>query len=260
MKKTIFFCIIFLFFNKGFTLVIGNPSDPDLYFNGLTSSYKKNFSFRASYLYNNIYKGRFQDKFKTIESTPSDIKLKLLAAILTFNLFNRLDLYSILGTTNLQLDQLIYTDRRFAWSTGFKALLLKIKRFDFSFDGKYFATTQKPQYFVVDKDVYPLADSFEQKLEEYQASFSMSYKTNLLIPYIGSTFLYSTITPDPKIGYMTLPGGGQLLFETSESITRRKWGMVLGISVVNFKNQANLNIETRMFDQNAFAFIGTFRF
>jgi len=259
MKHIIFCSFIFIFFNTLQGLVVGNPSDPCLYSNGLIFN-KKNYSIKGSYLYNNIYKGRFEDVIKNLESTPSDIKIALIASVLTFNLYNFLDLYVILGTTNIQIDQMIYTDRRFAWGAGFKSLIFKIKNFDFSIDGKYFETSQKPQYFIVEKEVYPLMSSFEQKLEEYQASVAMSYKTNLLVPYIGSTFLYSTITPNPKGGYLKLPGGGKLFFVTTDSITRKKWGMVLGTSVINKKKQANLNIETRVFDQNAFAFIGTLCF
>ncbi|EKE22094.1 MAG: major outer membrane protein [uncultured bacterium] len=241
-------------------IIVGNPSDPCLYTNGLISSCAKNYSFRISYLYNNVYKGKFQDKFPTLSSTPSDIRYLLQASIATFNIYNRLDLYAILGTTNLQIDQMVYTNRKFAWGAGFKVLLYKQNCFDLSLDGKYFQTNQKPQYFVVDKSVYPLATSLQQTLEEYQASLALSYKTNFLIPYIGTTFLYSVITPEPKGGLLTLPGGESLFFDTSDSISREKWGMALGISIINKKNQANLNIETRIFDQNAFSFLGTLRF
>lgn len=260
MRKLVFCCAVFLFFTKIYGLVVGNPSDPDLYSNGLFTSCKKKYSLRASYLYNNIYKGKFEDKFQGLESTPSDIQLCLQAAVMTLNLYNRLDIYGILGSSNLQIDQLIYTNRRCAWGAGLKALLIKIKCFDFSLDGKYFQTNQKPQYFVVNKEVYPLGSSFEERYEEYQVSLSLSYKTNLLIPYIGSTYLYSTITPNPHGGLLILPDSSSIFFETNDSITRKKWGMVLGVSVINRKNQGNLNIETRVFDQNAFAFLGTLRF
>lgn len=261
MRRILFFCIIFLFLKTNiYGIIVGNPSDPCLYLNGLFSCNKKNYSLRASFLYNHVYKGRFVEKFRPFESTPSDIQYTLLASVLTLNLFNRLDLYGILGTSNLQIDQMIYTNRRFAWAAGLKAILLQIRCFDLSFDGKYFSTNQKPEYLVVEKDVYPLISSFEEKLEEYQASLALSYKTKLLIPYIGSTFLYSTITPTPKIGIISIPGAGESFFETSDSITQKKWGMVVGISIINHKKQATLNLETRFFDQNAFAFVGTLRF
>ncbi len=261
MRQIIFCCFIFLFLNtKLYGLVVGNPSDPCLYLNGFISSYKKNYSFRASYLYNNTYKGRFEDKFQRLQSTPSDIQYILKASVLTINFYNRFDLYAILGTTNLQIDQMIYTDRRFAWGAGLKSILFKIRCIDLSFDGKYFETTQKPQYFILEKKVYPLETSFDQKLDEYQASLSLSYKSSLLIPYIGATYLYSTITANPKAGLLKLPTGETLSFDLSDSITKKRWGMVIGISIINRKNQANLNIETRIFDQNAFAFLATLRF
>ncbi len=258
--KRISFLTVFLFINTLYAIHVGNPTDPEMYFNGVISSKPKNFSVRAGYLRDNIYKGRYQDKFQTIESTPSDTRLLILAGILTFNLFNRVDLNLILGTSDLEIDQLIFTTRRFAWGTGLKAILLKLKNFDFSFDGKYFMTDGKPQYFLVDGDIYDLTTSFKEKYEEYQASIAMSYKTPFLIPYIGSTFLYSEITPTPKIGRMLIPGGGTLVFETDPSETRRYWGMILGITVNNIQKQASLTVETRMFDQNSVSILGIFRF
>jgi len=262
MTKTIFITF-FLFYTKIFALVVGNPSDPGIYSNGIFISNKKNVSLRASFLYNNIYKGRFQEKFKNLTSTPSDssnIKMQIYSGILTFNFFNRLDIYGILGTTNLQIDQEIYTDRKLAWAAGFKAILLKIHHFDCSIDAKYFYTLQKPKYFISEKIVYPLVTSLEQKLEEYQLCFAISYVTNFLIPYAGATFLYSTITSNPKVAFMVLPDLERQWVDIKDSKTSRNYGLVLGISILNNKYQANINLETRMFDQNGFAFVGTFRF
>lgn len=260
--RWIFFCAItFLFLNTKLQgLVVGNPSDPALYSNGLFSCGCKKYSLKAGFLYNNVYKGRFKEKFAALESTPSDIKYHLLAGEITLNFFNRLDIYSILGTTNLQIDDMIHTDRHFAWSVGLKAILFKIKCFDFSFDGKYFQTNQRPKFLISDKITYPLVSSFIEKLQEYQASLALSYRTSLLIPYIGATFLYSTITPSTRVGTILLPDGDKTFFQTSESITRNMWGMVVGISVINRKKQATLNLESRLFDQNAFAFVATIRF
>ncbi|MFA6119659.1 MAG: hypothetical protein WCT85_07025 [Parachlamydiales bacterium] len=256
-----FLYIVFLFyFAKLSALAIGNPSDPGLYHDGVISSCRKNFSIRASYLNDHIYKSKFEDKFKNLSSTPSDIQMNIYAGIITFNFYNYLDIYAIAGSTNLQIDNQIFTNRRFAWGAGFKTIFMKFNNIDFTFDGKYFSTIQKPQYFVVEEKIYPLATSFEQHLEEFQGSIGISYVSNYLIPYIGTTYLYSTITPNPAAGLLILPGGDTTYFDTSTSIAKKRWGLALGMSVINKKKQATLTLETRMYNQNALSFLGTLRF
>lgn len=268
LKKLIF---VFLFlFSKAFTIVVGNPSDPGLYLDGFFSSKKKMASFRASYLYNNIYKAEYKNNV-SLQAT-SDVKMKIFASVLTFNFFNRLDLYAILGKANYSFldvdDALFFKNDNFAWGAGFKLLLLKGNKIDFSFDGKYFSTKQRVNFFVIEKLVYNLNEPFRQHLEEVQGSFAISYKTHFLIPYIGATFLYTLdtdffpytrIVPKPLV--LILSRGDDLaLFETRELKPKDLFGAVLGISIINRHKNTTLNLETRVIDQNAFAFVGTLRF
>jgi len=258
MFRFIFLFSVFLF-SKVFSLPIGNPSDPGLYFNGLFTSKMKNASIRASYLYNNIYNAKYQDKL-ILTATPSDVKMRITAGVLTFNFFNRIDLLGILGTTDFELDTLIFSDRTLAWGAGLKLIIYKGEKIDFSLDGKYFSTKQRPTFFLVEKAVYPLVGSFKEHIEELNGSFALSYKTNFLIPYIGATFLYSRIVPKPLVGYLLLPDGDQTVFATNDSDIKNMFGVAAGVSIINRQKNATLNLETRVLDQNAFAFIGSIRF
>ncbi|NGX34877.1 MAG: hypothetical protein K1060chlam1_01237 [Candidatus Anoxychlamydiales bacterium] len=266
----IFIFLFLFFFSKAFSIVVGNPSDPGIYSNGFFSSKEKNATFRASYLYNNIYKAEYKNN--TNMQATSDVKIKIFASVLTFNFFNRLDLYAILGKVNYEFvdvdDTLFFQDDGFAWGTGFKLLLYKGNKIDFSFDGKYFSTKQRADYFVIEKLVYTLNGPFRQRFEEVQGSFAISYKTNLLIPYIGATFLYTLdtdffpytrIIPKPLVRILSR-GDDLAIFETRDMKPKDYFGAVLGISVINKQKNATLNLETRVNDQNAFAFVGTLRF
>ncbi|KKK95776.1 hypothetical protein LCGC14_2669440, partial [marine sediment metagenome] len=50
------------------------------------------------------------------------------------------------------------------------------------------------------------------------------------------------------------------IFETRDMKPKDLFGAVLGISIINNHKNTTLNLETRVIDQNAFAFVGTLRF
>jgi len=261
---------IFFLFSKAYSLVVGNPSDPGLFENGVFTKNKKVASFRASYLYDNIYKVEYTNNLQLQAKT--NVKMKVLASILTLNFYNRLDLYGILGKANYEFldigDALLLTDDNFAWGAGLKLLLYKGKNIDFSFDGKYFSTKQHPSFFLIEKLVYTFEGSNTHHLEEIEGSLALSYKTNLLIPYVGATFVYtlntdefphSRIVPDPLVKILSR-GEDLVEYETGDLKPKMNFGAVIGISIINKRKNATINIETRVIDQNAFAFIGTLRF
>ncbi|NGX36137.1 MAG: hypothetical protein K1000chlam1_00974 [Candidatus Anoxychlamydiales bacterium] len=261
---------IFFLFSNAFAIIVGNPSDPGLFLDGIFTSKAKNSSIRASYLYNNIYKAKYLNNLNL--KAKSDVKMKIIASVLTFNVYNRLDLYTILGKANYEFldvnDALSFSDAAFAWGAGLKLLLFKGKNIDFSFDGQYFSTKQRFDFFVVEKLIYNLMGPFKHHLEEIQGSFAISYKTPFLIPYIGATFIYtlntdyfpySQIIPKPVVRILER-GDDLAIFETGDLKPRDNFGAVLGISLINKQKNATLNIETRVEDQFAFAFVGTLRF
>ncbi len=264
--KKLFFVLAF-FSSKAFSIVVGNPSDPALYLDNLFAS---KISLKASYLYNNIYKQEYKNNLRL--KATSDITIKIFASIITFNLFNRLDLYAILGKANYKFldvdDALFFKDDGFAWGTGLKLILFKTDKIDFSFDAKYFSTKQKTNFFILENLVYTLNGSFRHHLEELQGSFAISYKTQFLIPYIGATFLYtldtdffpySRIIPKPLVRILSRENT-LAIFETADLTPKKYFGSVLGMSIINKQRKITLNLETRLIDQNAFAFVGTIRF
>lgn len=267
--KILTFAFLF-FFTKAFSIVVGNPSDPGLYLDGFFSSKEKKTSLRASYLYNNVYKQEFKNNLR-LQAT-SDIKMKIFASILTFNFFNRLDLYGILGKANYKFldvdDSLSFQDDGFVWGAGLKLILFKGEKIDFSFDGKYFSTKQRANFFIIENLQYNLDGPFRQHFEEVQGSFAFSYKTNFLIPYVGATFLYvldtdffpyTRIKPKPLVRIISREDA-RAIFETADMKPKDYFGAVLGISIINTHKNTTLNLETRVVDQNAFAFVGTIRF
>ncbi len=267
MKGLIFISFLFVLLQTNiYGIIVSNPSDPHLFTDGIYTTGEKNFSMRGSYLYNNVYTSNFKDTLSVI-SLPFDVKYELMAGVLTFNFFTRLDLSGFAGTTNLEIfdDERISTGRKLAYGGGFKLLVWRARRLDISLDGKYFKSTLQPKFFLVSvadtgSEVFELATKFEEAIEEFQGSLAISYPTKFIIPYIGFTFLYSEVRPAPKVGILKMPEGGELVFFTNDSVIDNFWGFVIGASLINKKEQATLTVEARFFDQNAFSFLGQIRF
>ena len=86
--------------------------------------------------------------------------------------------------------------------------------------------------------------------------------------YVGATFLYtldteffphSRIIPKPLVRIISR-GDTEAIFETRDMKPKDLFGAVLGMSIINKHKNTTLNLETRLIDQNAFAFVGTLRF
>lgn len=253
MKYILFFCI---FFTKAFSIFVGNPYSPALSPEGF---FIKSSFLKTGFLYDYIFKGRYQDKFKTIDSTPTNTKLFTQAAVVTINLFEKLDIYGIIGNSRLQLDQLFYANNNLSWGIGSKAILFQKGFFNTGLDVKYFRTKQKGDYFLIEKELAMLVGDFYFNYEEIQGSLSASYRGEFILPYIGVTYFYSTLDPNTNKGLLQFSDNQLLDFYTSQAVSRRKWGMVIGTTIVNCKN-ANVNIEARMFDQNGYNIFGEIRF
>ena len=243
--------------------LVGNPSSPAIFTDGLISK-NQTFYIRGGYFYYNIYRAKYKEEIITEESPTSFLKIISQGAIITANIKNRWDIYSLLGVSHLNLDDQIKTNERFSFAVGTKLILLKIKNFDFTIDGKYFRTSQNAEYIINEKEIFPIITPHYNFLyQEIQGAFGVSYKINIIIPYVGVTYLYSTITPRPfEKGLIRYPYPNEDTvddFITRKTKNSKSWGAIVGICLVA-KNKININIESRMVDQNAVNISSEIRF
>ena len=256
MRIFLFLCILT---SSLHAIFVGNPSFPHLYKNGLISSHPW-VNLRVAYLYERITKGRYEDKFKSLSSTPSFVKTISQFAIGTINISHILDAYGGIGTSEMQLDNLIYAHNNFCWIAGGTITFFHYKRFSFGGDIKYFRTDQQANYFLLEQEVAPLVTPFKLIYEDIQGALGLAYKTTYFSPYIGATYLYSTIEPKPREGILRVPGTLDMVdFITQTAVTRRNWGMMLGTTLIN-SGKISLNLEGRFFDLTGFNFSGNLRF
>jgi len=259
-----FYFFLFIIYNcfEISAIHVKNPADPSLFQQGLFYKIKKkpSWGIKSCIFYDKIYKGRYEDEFKTIDSTPANIEMSTIGGEIYFNMRNRLDISGIVGYSQMKLDKMYYTHRRPAWGIGTSLLLLKTHGIYFTIDGKYFYTNQRSDYFISNGQIAPIIGDFELQYEEIQGALTLGYKIEFLIPYFGMTYLYSTIDPNPNTGILQIPGTEFLVdFHTSKAVTKRNWGMLLGCSLIDNK-MISLTVESRFFDQNAYHISGTFRF
>ncbi len=262
MFKKILFVLSFASFLAEAALV-GNPSNPSLFKEGIFFS-NKNYQLRAGYYFDNIYKSVFLDDIPTVESTDTFFKLRSYGSIITVNILNTLDVYTLLGVSKSQIDEQFFSSDRFSWGAGAKIIFYKFKNIDLALDGKYFRAKHNAENFIIEDSVFPVvSDHFGFLYEEFQASLCGSYKIDMFIPYVGATYLFSTLKPYPiNLVLLRFPSPDQDMlsdFPIKETKNKNRWGAVVGISLVS-KETISINLESRMVDQNAVNVTAELRF
>jgi hypothetical protein len=172
-------------------------------------------------------------------------------ALVTLNFHNRLDLYTLLGSSRLLLDQEVFTRSNFAWGIGAKIVIFKYRGLVMGADVKYFQTNYGYiNYLVSDGTPYKVIGPFTLKYDETQVMAGFCYKTKLIVPYINVTYLSSHIDPDPGIILVSLSPSDLVDSSISSITSQRKWGMAIGATIIS-SEKATLSVESRMFNQNA---------
>lgn len=256
--KSWFSALFFLCTRSLFAILSGNPADPILMEKGIASNISC-VSLRVGYFGDWTYKQRFQEEFPIAgEEFHSKNELSTYAGMVTLNFIKRLDLYTYLGSSRIEVDHQIFSKRAFAWCVGSKLIFLKHKNFFLGSDLKYFETEQKFRYLVIQGMPYNIVNNYRSTYFDIQASLGMAYKISLFVPYINATYIYSHISkgdiafrfPDENVIESTrIP-----LLEC-----RKRWGMALGFSLVDI-SKASLALEWRIFNQNALNVNGELRF
>jgi hypothetical protein len=242
-----------------FATFVGNGASPILYKKGLALK-KPHVIFRTSYLYDDLYHGRFRDKFKIQGSTPSHIAIESNLALATITLKKHADFYGYVGGSRLTVDNTVFASSHISWGGGVKLLFYHFHEWTLSADAKYFSTKPKIPNLYLDQKPAALLTPFALRYEEWQGAFLLSYAGTFLSPYTGLTYLFATITPDPDMGLLKMSGIEDFIdFHSKAGENRHKWGMVLGISLLA-KETVSLTLETRFFGQNAFTVSGDVRF
>lgn len=256
------FCLallVFLCSSSLYAMFAGNPADPALMEKGIVSNISR-VSFRLGFMEDWVYKQRFQEEFLIFEKTRTKNQLTTISGMATINLIRRLDLYTLLGASRMQVDDQIFSKRAFSWCVGSKLVFLKHKNWYFGSDVKYFETDQKPKYFVIGGEPFNIVNQYRSKYFDVQASLGMTYKISFFAPYVNATYIYTHISPEPPVVAVRFPDEDAIAdIEIPSLICRKKWGMALGFSLVDI-SKAALAFEWRLINQNGINVNGELRF
>lgn len=243
-------------------MLVGNPADPALLECSLLKFKPTWCSFRVGYLDDWVYQQQFQDEFELegTSYTQTFMKLSTYAALLTWNIKERLDLYGIVGSSRMQIDREIFTKRALGWAVGGKLIFFREGNFFLGTDIKYFKTDQKPRYFVVDGLPYNVTSKYRLKYHEMQVAVGMSYRAWMFAPYLNGTYLIAKAEPVPPVLCVRLPDVDEIVdLESKSIIGQKRWGLAMGLTLVDCK-KASLSFEWRAINQNAIDVNGEIRF
>lgn len=231
-------------------LFTGNPSlgsfDP-------LSKESSLVSFRAAYVYDNVYRQRFQD-FTILNELPQEnsfLSYSLQGALFTFNLLERLDLYAIGGKSRLNFDNNLISPPISCFAVGSKALLYKGEWFRLGVDGKYFQADYLKFSNVVSADrAYPIVGPLNIHFFEWQGSIGIACNTPILSPYIQATYIYSELSSIPSRFLFAYEPDDLEDYPFSPLVNQSRLGMAFGVTLFQ-TSLATLTLESRFFNQNA---------
>lgn len=245
-----------LFFSTPlFSYAVGNFADPEMYRESASPLRRGNIELRTGYLFDYLYKLPMREEFVTKDSDDTDLAMNTYAAIITMNLCQRLDLYTILGSSKMQEEEIGFIPRRFSWSLGAKAVLLQWGCCCFSVDSKYLATKQKPSYYVLEEGQPAFVlSNLDFTYQEFQIALGFGYRFSSFTTYWGATYTDAKLEPNTNFILLEIPAFGEGAIYADDNlksnVNQYRFGVVWGFSLLAC-GKMSLNVESRHLDQNA---------
>jgi hypothetical protein len=255
MKK--WFLLFLLSCSYAFATYIGNPASCYYFRHGLLGD-SQWVDFRASFVYDNIYKVNFYKKYvDVLEIVP--LKLEMRAAFLSLGIGSHMDLYGIVGSAQEKIDG-FYSQENFCWGGGARFCFFHMWNFAFSGDGRYFQAALKPKYALEQNIPLEIMPPFHFLYQEIQGAFTISYDMGIFLPYIGPYYLYSRNDPIPFEGLLRVPGIEELQnFQLNRMENKKKWGILIGGNLIS-EQKFDITLEGRFIAQNAVSIAAEVRF
>lgn len=249
MRWSLFFLPLSLW-----SMWIGNPAQPGMQTQGIVLQ-SEWCSLRLGYLNDWVYHQDFRlNEFElgAEEHIDNTVQLATHAGLATFNFRDWIDLYAILGGSQLQVNEEIFTKPYFSWGVGGKILFFHMGNVRAGADMKYFQTDQTPDYFLAGGQAYNVLLPVVLAYSEIQAALGLSYETSWFSPYADLTYLISQLDAQPpKKAYVRFPQpGARDDVPVQASSGAKRWGMALGATILD-KKTGSLALEWRLFNQNA---------
>lgn len=286
MRRLFVTMIVMLSGGMLYALPIGNPIEASLYTRGIIC--KKESSYHCDPCFNwadawNFRLGFYGDYIFNRHMEVKDggeincTQLYTNAGYFALNLFERIDLFTTLGVTNIsfqgnnnafplavngnnELD--LFFSSHFSWSVGARATLWECRCFGVGIEGQYFQSDP-----TLDRiDDFTTATTFylnnqNASYSEWQVGLGASYNFVTcddavgIIPYIGVKWAESQLKMNDLI--VVLDGLQSIILK--EMRASKSWGYGVGATMILY-NTISVGVEGRFGDERALYVNGEFRF
>jgi len=271
MKK-VFFLVFLFFFNLIYGIYNGNPSEPDMPELGIHISNENWWGIKVGYLLDHTFSKKidFSDPQTVaiygIEQLTNDIpatcQFQKNSAVLTFNIIDRVELFTHLGSMNITLSSFLKDSMslsykakdQFFWGVGGRVILIYWAEVVMGVNALYQnAFLNSDSLSVNQKPLPSKGPSFRYK--EWQLGISFSREIGMCIPYVGLAYasMDSSLHNLSK-ALITKPNLGNQTIGNSEPFI-----LYLGVGLTNGQLFA-INIESRLIGEQAISFFANLRF
>lgn len=276
MRKFLVTTMILLVTCRSQALPINNPSDPNLLCDGLffygccghpSDPYLKwwnAFSLRAGFYGDYV----FDRHLKTWESSSRIIertKMYTNAASIILNIWDRTDIFTTLGETNLTIDTNssafgfmnrdrihLETENEFSWSVGARTKIWECGSTMFGVEGQYFST--HPRVSRIDLAGNRFYPSKGSKYQEWQIGLGIAHRIHLFVPYVGVK--WSGCNWRLRGESLAL---GEEIIRLHSLKNKNHFGFAVGCSLVECE-KISLTVEGRWGDEKAVSVFAEGRF
>lgn len=286
MKKLFMTLLTVLTCGATYALPVGNPSDASLLCDGLIweghcgdfcdpcLSWCDAFSLRVGFYGDYVFNRHMQlDVANAPERDIEHTQLFTNAAFIAGNFWDRFDIFTTLGSTNIFIDTnnkafgfggtgrfQIETTSAFSWSIGARGTIWECGCTSLGAEFQYFYTKPDIKRVTLDGEasVYP-GDGFDAKYWEWQFGIGISHRINVFVPYVAVKFAGSRLRfGDARFTFIEddeVERDGEL-FRTEN---KKFCGFAVGVSLIDCE-KASLTVEGRFCDEKAVYVNGQIRF
>ena len=251
--------IVFIFIllvSPIYALYNGNPSDPELPEEGHLISKESWLAFKIGYEGDFVFnrKLEYTHSSHAHKKNVSNFEINSQLGTLAFTFNDRVDVYGVLGASQFTSSShpkdhkhLKYkTHEHLSFGGGLKAIAFYWGNTELGIDAKYF-DCRAP---LESAEVNGSSVSHHSTLhyQEWQVGVAVSHRIRFFVPYLGLAYA-NVLTRGKSVDHLV-----HLNMQSSSNV-----GAFVGCGLSPFKTFA-MNVEVRMFDENALFVSGVLRF
>ncbi|MCC5832997.1 MAG: hypothetical protein JJU12_08160 [Chlamydiales bacterium] len=284
MKKCIFTILALLASGTAYALPVGNPADASLVCDGLfveghcgdpcdpCLTWLDAFSVRVGFYGDYVFNRHMEVDDNARDCGVEHMRINTNAAFLAVNFWDRFDIFSILGVTNIFVETnerafgladsgrfKIKTNSSFSWSLGVRGTIWECGCTTLGAEAQYFYT--RPDIVRLTQEdtlsIYP--KGFSAKYREWQIGIGIAHRINMLVPYAAVKLGHAQFRLDDTLvsGFFNDDDLATAILFDLES--KKLWGYAIGVSFIDC-DKASLTVEGRWGNEKALYVNGQIRF